>query len=52
MVAHGWAIAYLRYSNVEAGAYVAQEASARDGKFGIWSGSFEQPWLWRKGHPK
>lgn len=48
LVTHGWAVAYVRYSS----AYVAQEASARDGKLGIWCGSFEQPWLWRKGHPK
>ncbi len=48
MVTNGWAVAYVRYSD----AYVVQEAEARDRRLGIWSGSFEQPWLWGKGHPK
>ncbi len=45
MVANGWAAAYRAYS-VD---YVADEERARNAKLGIWSGSFEMPWEWRRG---
>lgn len=39
MVVHGHAVAYARYSRD----YVADEASAKAAKAGIWAGSFTQP---------
>ena len=44
LVRRGWAVAYLRYSKD----YVGQEDRARKAKAGIWSGTFEMPWDWRK----
>ncbi len=46
MVANGWAVAYRRY----APDYVADEERARRARRGIWSGRFELPWDWRRGH--
>lgn len=43
MVARGWAVAFRKYSLD----YVGDEQSAKRGKLGIWSGSFEMPWDWR-----
>lgn len=43
MVAHGWAVAYRKYSLD----YVADEERAQRDKLGVWSGSFEMPWDWR-----
>ena len=44
MVRQGWAIAYRRYSTE----YVGAENRARRARRGIWSGSFEKPWRWRR----
>lgn len=46
MVEEGWALAYRRYSRD----YVAEEAAARAAKRGLWDGSFEEPWEWRRKH--
>lgn len=46
MVSHGLAVAYRRYS----AAYVAEEESARTSAMGIWAGTFDMPWDWRKAH--
>ena len=43
MVANGWAVAYRRYS----ADYVQDEESARGGRLGIWSGTFNMPSVWR-----
>lgn len=42
MVEQGWAVAY--------GDYRSEEATARREKRGIWAGSFEVPYQWRKDH--
>lgn len=44
MVRNGWAVAYRRYS----GAYVEAEDEARNAARGIWNGSFDMPWDWRR----
>lgn len=44
MVRNGWAVAYRRYSE----AYVADEDAARESRVGIWAGTFEMPWDWRR----
>ncbi|MCY4319610.1 MAG: thermonuclease family protein [Alphaproteobacteria bacterium] len=44
LVRQGLALAYRRYSN----RYVPQENAARADGIGLWSGSFVEPWLWRK----
>ena len=44
MVTNGWAIAY-RYYSLD---YIAQEEEAKIKKIGIWSGEFEEPYLFRK----
>lgn len=44
MVRRGWARAYLRYS----GDYAELEKEARQNKVGIWSGTFQNPWAFRK----
>jgi len=46
LVSEGWAVAYTHYSL----AYVPQEAVARMAGRGIWAGSFDMPWDWRKTH--
>ena len=43
MVSEGWALAYRRYSKE----YVAEEASARASRRGLWRGDFVAPWDWR-----
>jgi endonuclease YncB( thermonuclease family) len=45
MVENGWALAYRDYSRD----YVDAEAAARVTRAGIWSGSFDAPWDWRRG---
>ena len=45
LVAHGWALAYRRYSD----AYVSDEASAEASRRGLWRGAFVEPWDWRAG---
>lgn len=44
LVSNGWALAYRRYSQ----AYVPEERSARKAGRGVWSGSFDMPWDWRR----
>ena len=44
MVINGWAIAY-RYYSMD---YVEEEEEAKKQKKGIWSGEFEEPYLFRK----
>ena len=44
MVRNGHAVAYKRYSKK----YLAYENIAKDDKQGLWSGTFEMPWEWRK----
>tara|TARA_A100001015_G_C14893029_1_gene673233 strand:- start:546 stop:1025 length:480 start_codon:yes stop_codon:yes gene_type:complete len=44
MVLNGWAIAY-RYYSMD---YVEEEEVAKQQKKGIWSGEFEEPYLFRK----
>jgi endonuclease YncB( thermonuclease family) len=44
LVARGLALAYRRYS----GDYVAAEDEARAAGRGMWAGSFELPWEWRR----
>jgi endonuclease YncB( thermonuclease family) len=43
MVQQGWALAFVQYSK----AYVADEASARNARRGMWAGAFIAPWDWR-----
>jgi endonuclease YncB( thermonuclease family) len=43
MVIQGWAMAFIKYNT----RYVTQEAAARNGRRGIWSGSSYPPWEWR-----
>lgn len=45
MVRKGLAVAYRRYS----GAYVAAETDAKMNKAGMWGGTFDMPWDWRRG---
>ena len=44
MVKNGWAIAY-RYYSLD---YIKEEENARINKMGIWSGEFEEPYIFRK----
>ena len=44
LVSQGWAMAYTRYSK----AYVTDEQQARTAKRGIWVGTFQPPWEWRR----
>ena len=44
MVRNGHAIAYRKYSKK----YVAHEDIAKKDKLGLWSGTFEMPWEYRK----
>jgi endonuclease YncB( thermonuclease family) len=43
-VRNGWAVAYRKFSND----YADEENSARAAKRGLWTGSFEMPWVWRE----
>lgn len=45
LVAEGWAVAYVKYSED----YANQELLARAAKRGLWSGRFIMPWNWRRG---
>jgi len=45
MVRQGWALAYRHYST----AYVADEDAAHLAGDGIWRGTFDAPWDWRRG---
>ena len=44
LVRTGMAVAYRQYSQ----SYVHEENSARDAGAGIWSGTFDFPWNWRR----
>jgi endonuclease YncB( thermonuclease family) len=46
LVMEGLALAYRRYSHD----YVAAEDEARAARCGMWAGSFEPPWEWRRRH--
>lgn len=45
MVRNGWALDYRQYSR---GAYADAERQARDEERGLWAGTFEKPWDWRR----
>ncbi len=44
MILNGHAVAYRKYSKK----FVAQENLAKKEKLGLWSGTFQMPWEWRK----
>ena len=44
MVSNGYAVAYRKYSKK----FVSQENIAQKEKLGLWAGTFEMPWEWRK----
>ena len=44
LVRSGMAVAYRQYSQ----AYIREEDRARDARAGIWSGTFDFPWNWRR----
>jgi len=44
MVRSGWAVAYRKYSSD----YIPEEQEAKNYKRGLWSGTFEMPWDWRR----
>jgi endonuclease YncB( thermonuclease family) len=45
MVGKGWALAYRHYSTD----YVSNEKVAAASKIGLWQGTFNAPWDWRRG---
>ena len=44
MVRNGYAVAFRKYSKK----YILYENEAKKKKIGLWSGTFEMPWDWRK----
>lgn len=44
LVSEGWAMAFTRYSMD----YTEAEQQARNAKRGVWSGTVQPPWEWRK----
>ena len=44
MIISGWAIAYRYYSKD----FIKEEKIAKRNKIGIWRGSFEKPYIYRK----
>lgn len=46
MVEQGWALAYRQYSRD----YVDEEKKAQAARRGLWAGTFQPPWEWRRGH--
>lgn len=44
MVAEGWALAFVRYSN----RYLTQQERAQARRTGMWAGAFIAPWDWRR----
>ena len=46
LVAKGLAVAYVHYSS----AYVPAETAARAVGLGLWAGTVDMPWDWRKAH--
>ena len=47
MVKSGWALDSKHFSK---GEYSAEDRDARENRRGIWSGEFENPYIWRKSH--
>ena len=47
MVRQGYALDWPKYS---AGFYVRAEKEAKAAKRGLWAGSFDKPWEWRRHH--
>ena len=47
MVQKGWALASIKYTKK----YIEDEKSAKERKLGVWIGTIEDPWTWRKKHP-
>ncbi|GIW26254.1 MAG: hypothetical protein KatS3mg075_741 [Meiothermus sp.] len=45
LVEQGWALAYVQYGG---GVYLDSQNRARAGKRGIWQGSFQAPWEYRR----
>ena len=48
LVRNGYALAYIKYSKK----YILQEKEAERDKLGLWQGTFEKPWDWRKNEKK
>ena len=48
LVRNGYALAYVKYSKK----YIFQEKEAERDKLGMWQGTFEKPWDWRKNEKK
>ena len=48
MVRNGYAVAYKKYSKK----YLTAEKEARKDELGLWKGTFEMPWDWRKNDKK
>lgn len=46
LVSSGWAMAYVKYSSD----YIGAEERAKADRRGIWQGSVQPPWEWRKQH--
>ena len=44
MVRNGYAVAYKKYSKK----YLSSENLAKNDKLGLWIGTFQMPWEWRK----
>ena len=44
MVLNGYAVAYRKYSPK----FISHENTAKKEKLGLWAGTFEMPWEWRK----
>jgi endonuclease YncB( thermonuclease family) len=44
MVSQGWALAFTRYSRI----YTRNEQSAKQARNGMWTGTFQAPWDWRR----
>jgi endonuclease YncB( thermonuclease family) len=45
LVEQGWALAFVRYGGQ---VYLASQNQAKAAKRGIWQGSFQAPWDWRR----
>ena len=48
MVRNGYAVAYRSISDL----YTLEEELAKNEKLGLWSGSFQMPWEWRRQNPR
>ena len=44
LVSNGYAVAYKKYSKK----FIPQENLAKKEKLGLWAGTFDMPWEWRK----